>query len=204
MDNDLTHIHPNFDRYIGRAEKEALLGQRGLCVWLTGLSGSGKTTIAAALESMLHDAGYMTRVLDGDDMRTGLCNDLGFSEQERTENIRRVAEVARLFVECGIVTICAFVSPADSIRSLARETIGADDFLGIYVSTSLELCEQRDVKGLYRKARSGQIGNLSGLNAPFEKPQRDFVDVPTAQRTPEDCARQILLTLNHRIVQDRS
>lgn len=192
-------IHPTFDRILQRGDKESMLRQRGISVWMSGLSGSGKTTIAAAVERKLADRGILTQVLDGDNMRTGICNDLGFSEEDRIENIRRIAEVSKLFVNCGIVTINCFVSPTRHIRALAKSIIGADDLVEVYVNTSLEECEKRDVKGLYKKARSGKIKNFTGLDAPYEAPEMPDVDVPTAGRSVEECADQVLAAIIGRI-----
>jgi adenylylsulfate kinase len=160
-----------------RADKEKLLGQKGAVVWMTGLSGSGKTTIAVALEKELNKKGLLTQVLDGDNIRSGINNNLGFSEQDRTENIRRIAEVAKLFVNCGVITICCFVSPTQAIREQAKNIIGSADFMEVYINTPIEVCEQRDVKGLYAKARRGEIKDFTGVNAPFEAPQNPSVAI---------------------------
>ena len=167
---ETNHIYPIFDRMLGRSDKETLLGQRGLMVWFTGLSGSGKSTIAIALERELHRRGLLCRILDGDNIRGGINNNLGFSPEDRVENIRRIAEVGKLFVDTGIITLAAFISPSDESRRMAASIIGKDDFLEIYVSTPLEECERRDVKGLYAKARKGEIRNFTGISAPFEVP----------------------------------
>ena len=153
MENN--NIYPIFDRMMTRSDKEALLGQRSLMVWFTGLSGSGKSTIAIALERELHQRGLLCRILDGDNIRSGINNNLGFSEADRVENIRRIAEVSKLFVDTGIITIAAFISPSNDIREMAADIIGRDDFVEVYVSTPIEECERRDVKGLYAKARRG-------------------------------------------------
>lgn len=145
------HIYPIFDRMLQRSDREKLLGQKGVMLWFTGLSGSGKSTLAIALERELYNCGILCRILDGDNIRTGINNNLGFTEADRIENIRRIAEVAKLFVDCGIVTIAAFISPTEQIRQMASQIIGPDDFLEIYVSTPLEVCEQRDVKGFTKK-----------------------------------------------------
>lgn len=179
------HIHPIADRLLQRADKEALLGQRGCVVWMTGLSGSGKSTIAIGLERRLHEQGIFTQVLDGDNVRTGINNNLGFSEADRTENIRRIAEVAKLFAGSGVVTICCFVSPTLAIREQARTIIGAEDFIEVFVDTSLEECERRDVKGLYAKARAGEVKDFTGISAPFEAPERPDVRLETTGREPE-------------------
>ncbi len=193
------NIHPVFDRLLQRADKEALLGQHGCAVWMTGLSGSGKSTIAIALERKLHAAGLFTAVLDGDNIRTGINNNLGFSETDRVENIRRIAEVAKLFVQNGVVVLCSFVSPTIAIREQARSIIGQDDFLEIFVDTPLEECERRDVKGLYAKARAGQLKDFTGISAPFEPPPAPELRLPTTGRSVEDTAQELHLHLLQRI-----
>ena len=154
---DKNLIYPIFDRMLTRHDKEELRKQKSVMIWLTGLSGSGKRTIAIALERELHKRGLLCRILDGDNIRSGINNNLGFSESDRVENIRRIAEVSKLFIETGIITIAAFISPNDDIRDMAADIIGKEHFLEIYVSTPLEECEKRDVKGLYAKARKGEI-----------------------------------------------
>ena len=195
MDN----LHPVQDRLLQRTDKEALLGQRGACLWLTGLSGSGKTTIAIALEQALHRLGRFCVVLDGDDVRMGLNADLGFSEDARMENIRRVAEVAKLFVRQGAIVVCCFVSPTDAIRERARTIIGDADFIEVFVDTPLEECERRDVKGLYAKARSGAVKDFTGVSAPFEAPTRPFLHLRTAGRSVTDCTTELMNTILPRI-----
>ena len=172
------NIHPTFGQLLDREAKEALLNQRGLVVWLYGLSGSGKSTLATALERRLHEEGVFTQVLDGDNIRTGLNNNLGFSDEDRSENIRRIAEVANLFASAGVVTITSFICPRNELRALAREIIGQADFLEVYVECSFETCEQRDVKGLYAKAKAGQVQNFTGRDSSFEAPEpRDAADL---------------------------
>ncbi|RMG28809.1 MAG: adenylyl-sulfate kinase [Bacteroidetes bacterium] len=183
----MEHIHPIFDRILGREDKEKLLGQRGRVLWLTGLSGSGKSTIAAALERRLYEQGLLTALLDGDNIRSGINNNLGFSPADRQENIRRIAEVARLFLQCGLICICSFVSPTRAIRNQARHLIGEDDFLEVYVNAPLEVCEARDVKGLYKKARAGEIKQFTGIDAPFEAPEAPFLELNTAQNDLQHC-----------------
>jgi len=163
----LKNIHPVFERIIPRTTKEERLNQKAKVIWFTGLSGSGKTTLASALEKKLFEMGYFTQILDGDNIRTGINNNLGFSEEDRLENIRRIAEVSKLILNCGVVTICAFISPTEEIRQMAMDIIGKEDFIEVYVSTPVEVCEQRDVKGLYAKARAGLIQDITGVNAPF-------------------------------------
>lgn len=182
---DPAHIHPVFHRMLDRAAKEALLGQRGVCIWMTGLSGSGKSTIAIGLERKLHDEGRFAIVLDGDNLRAGLNHDLGFSDADRTENIRRVAEVAKLFAQNGIICICTFVSPTRAIRDQARSIIGPADFVEVFIDTPLELCEKRDVKGLYSKARAGEVKDFTGISAPFEAPEQPHVRIATAAQNEE-------------------
>ena len=176
------HIYPIFDRMLQRNDREKLLGQKGIMLWFTGLSGSGKSTLAIALEREL----YNSRILDGDNIRTGINNNLGFTEADRVENIRRIAEVAKLFVDCGVVTIAAFISPTEQIRQMAADIIGKDDFFEIYVNTPLEVCEERDVKGLYKKARQGEIKNFTGISAPFEAPLNPAITIDTSACSLEE------------------
>jgi len=200
MSSPSDNIHPVFESMLQRDDKEALLKHRGLAVWMTGLSGSGKTTIAVALEQLLHERGHITQLLDGDNIRVGINRDLGFSEADREENIRRIAEVTKLFVNCGIITINCFVSPTIALRNKAKEIIGSDDFIEVFINTPFDICEQRDVKGLYKKARAGEIKNFTGLDAPFEAPISDFIEITTADRSVEACAAQILQTIEPRIL----
>lgn len=186
------NIHPTFDRILSRGDKEQFLKQHSKVIWMTGLSGSGKTTIAIALEQKLRDKGFLTQVLDGDNVRTGINNNLGFTVEDRTENIRRIAEVSKLFANCGIITINCFVSPTIEIRGQAKEIIGETDFIEVFVNTPIDICEQRDVKGLYKKARAGEIKNFTGIDSPFEAPLNPTVDVKTADLSIEQAANQIL------------
>jgi len=165
-----TNLYPIFDRVLGRTEKEARLRQRGRVIWLYGLSGSGKSTLAIALERRLHAEGVVTHLLDGDNVRTGLNRDLGFTDADRSENIRRIAEVAKLFVQAGVVVICAFITPQKAHRQLARTIIGVDDFSEIYVAASFETCAKRDPKGLYAKAGTGAVKQFTGRDSSFEAP----------------------------------
>ena len=180
------HIYPIFDRMLQRNDREKLLGQKGIMLWFTGLSGSGKSTLAIALERELYNSGILCRILDGDNIRTGINNNLGFTEADRVENIRRIAEVAKLFVDCGVVTIAAFISPTEQIRQMAADIIGKDDFFDIYVNTPLEVCEERDVKGLYKKARQGEIKNFTGISAPFEAPLNPAITIDTSACSLEE------------------
>jgi adenylylsulfate kinase len=196
------HIHPVFDRLLQRGDKEALLGQHGLCIWMTGLSGSGKSTIAVELERLLHAEGIHSMVLDGDNVRTGINSNLGFSEADRTENVRRIAEVTKLFVGNGTVTICCFVSPTIAIREQAKAIIGATDFVEVFIDTPLEECERRDVKGLYAKARAGEVKDFTGISAPFEAPVQADIVVTTTGREPDDSAGEIFAFTLPRIKRD--
>ncbi len=192
MTGNENHIYPIFDRMLTRRDKESLLRQHGVMVWFTGLSGSGKSTIAIALERELHKRGLLCRILDGDNIRSGINSNLGFSEADRVENIRRIAEVSKLFVDTGIVTIAAFISPGNDIREMAANIIGKEDFLEIYVSTPLEECERRDVKGLYAKARRGEIKNFTGISAPFEVPANPALSLDTSVLSLEESVSRLL------------
>ena len=189
MDNN---IYPIFDRMQTRADKEQLLGQRGIMIWFTGLSGSGKSTIAIALERELSSRGLLCRILDGDNIRSGINNNLGFTADDRRENIRRIAEVGKLFVDTGIITLAAFISPDNEMRRMASDIIGADSFLEVYVSTPLEECERRDVKGLYAKARRGEIKNFTGISAPFEAPTSPALDLDTSKLSLQESVERLL------------
>ena len=186
------NIHPIFERMQSRADKERQLRQRGLAVWFTGLSGSGKSTIAVELERKLAREGYLCRILDGDNIRHGINADLGFSEEARRENIRRIAEVGKLFVDTGIVTVASFISPTRELRRMAADIIGPDDFMEVYVSTPLEVCEQRDVKGLYARARRGEICNFTGIDAPFEAPENPDLSLDTGKLPLKECVDLLL------------
>ncbi len=193
-------IYPIFERMEPRSAKERLLSQRGVTLWFTGLSGSGKSTIAIALERYLSSRGHLCRILDGDNIRCGINSDLGFSESDRRENIRRIAEVCKLFTSTGVITLAAFVSPTRDLRRMAAEIIGRDDFVEIYVSTPIEECERRDVKGLYAKARRGEIADFTGVSAPFEAPDAADIVIDTSNIGIEECVRQIMERLAPRIV----
>lgn len=192
MEKKATNIYPIFDRMMSRDDKEQLLKQRGMMLWFTGLSGSGKSTVAIALERELHSRGLLCRILDGDNIRSGINNNLGFSAEDRVENIRRIAEVGRLFVDTGIITTAAFISPNNQLREMAAEIIGKDDFVEVFVSTPLEECEKRDVKGLYAKARRGEIKNFTGISAPFEAPEHPDITLDTSKLPVEESVKILL------------
>ena len=186
------HIYPIFDRMLGRADKEALLHQHSVMIWFTGLSGSGKSTIAIALERELQKRGLLCRILDGDNIRSGINNNLGFSAEDRVENIRRIAEVDKLFVETGIITLAAFISPNNELREMASRIIGKENFLEIYVRTPLEGCDRRDIKGPYAKARKGEIRNSTGISAPFEAPAHPALSLDTSKLSVEESVNRLL------------
>jgi adenylylsulfate kinase len=167
--------------------KEQLLNQKGQVLWLTGLSGCGKSTIAQALEIELHKQGFLSVILDGDNIRKGLSRNLGFSKEERHENIRRVSEVAKLFANNGIIVICCFISPSREMRALAKRIIGAQKFKEIYISTPLETCRSRDPKGLYAKAYNGEIQNFTGVSAPYEPPLTPALNINTSSMSVDNC-----------------
>jgi adenylylsulfate kinase len=192
MNKKQDNIYPIFNRMMNRGDKESLLHQRSVMVWFTGLSGSGKSTIAIALERELHQRGLLCRILDGDNIRSGINNNLGFSPEDRVENIRRIAEVSRLFVDTGIITIAAFISPSNELREMASSIIGKDDFLEIYVNTPIEECERRDVKGLYAKARKGEIKDFTGVSAPFEAPLHPALRLDTSVLSLEESVARLL------------
>jgi adenylylsulfate kinase len=185
-------IFPDFDKIVSRKEKELRLNQKAKVIWFTGLSGSGKTTLSVALERDLFNKGYLTQVLDGDNIRAGINNNLGFTNEDRIENIRRIAEVAKLLINSGVICICAFVSPTEETRNIVRDIVGKDDFLEIFVSTPIEVCERRDTKGLYQKARTGEIKNFTGVSAPFEIPQNAILSIDTSDISVGDCVEILL------------
>jgi len=181
------NLSPVFDRMLQRSDKEKLLNQRSICIWFTGLSGSGKSTLAIELERELHNRGFFVKLLDGDNVRTGINNNVGFSESDRVENLRRIAEINKLFLECGVITINSFVSPTNELRNLIKEIISPKDFYLIYVNASLEVCERRDVKGFYSKARKGEISDFTGITAPFEVPADVFLNLDTEKLSVKEC-----------------
>ena len=181
---------------IDREKLEKMRGHKGMVIWFTGLSGSGKSTLANALNEYLHSKGLSTFVLDGDNIRHGLCNDLGFSDEDRMENIRRIGEVANLFMNAGIITITAFVSPFKKDREKVRKIIGSTDFIEIYCAANLDVCEARDTKGLYKKARLGEIKEFTGISSPYEIPLDPDITVETGTMGLTDSVKQIVDHLN--------
>lgn len=184
-----------------RPEKEQLLGQKGLVVWMYGLSGSGKSTLAQALEKALHAQGRLVKVLDGDNIRTGLNRNLGFSDEDRQENIRRIAEVSRLFLDLGVIVITSFITPQRQFRASVKEIVGADDFLEVYVKASFEECARRDVKGLYAKAQAGQVASFTGKDSGFEEPapEDSALILDTESKSKEDCLQELLDVVGGRV-----
>ncbi len=177
---------------IRREHREKLNGHKGQVIWLTGLSGAGKSSIANAMEVILHENGYRTYILDGDNVRGGLSRDLGFSDEDRVENIRRITEVSKLMMDAGLVVMTAFISPFRQEREMARNIVGQGNFVEVYVSTPLEVCESRDVKGLYRKARAGQLANMTGIDSAYEAPLSPEVTVNGCGQSIEETARMAI------------
>ena len=195
----MENIHPIFDRIVTRSEKEQLLNQKAKVFWLTGLSGSGKSTIAEKVERMLFNEGFLAQIIDGDNIRSGLCNNLGFDLEDRTENIRRIAEVSKLFINCGVICINSFVSPTEEIRKKAQQIIGEENFFLVYISTSLEECESRDVKGLYAKARTGEIKNFTGIDSPYEVPENPSIQIETEKSSVDESALALYQFIKEKI-----
>ncbi|MDP4611659.1 MAG: adenylyl-sulfate kinase [Opitutales bacterium] len=188
------NIHTEFHRMLGRESKEAQLRQRGHVFWFYGLSGSGKSTLANALERKLVELGYVTKILDGDNIRSRLNSDLGFSDEDRQENIRRISEVARLFLDMGVVVFTSFITPKRDLRASAREIVGSEDMTPVYVQASFETCAERDVKGLYAKAAAGGVKNFTGKDSSFEAPEAGDPDwtISTDNKTEEESLNELL------------
>ena len=186
------NIFPIFNDLLKKSDKEKLLKQKALTIWMTGLSGSGKSTIAKGIERILHNEGYLTQTLDGDNVRSGINNNLTFSLKDRKENIRRIAEISKLFVNCGIITINCFVSPTIEMRDTAKKIIGEKNFLEVYINASLEECIKRDTKGLYSKAKIGQIKNFTGIDSPYEAPIKPDIEINTNKLTIDDSITKII------------
>ena len=186
------NLFPIFDEILQREDKEELLNQNSKVIWMTGLSGSGKTTIAKGVERYLHSQGILNQLLDGDNIRVGISSNLTFSLEDRVENIRRISEVSKLFLNCGLVTLNCFVSPTIKIRNIAKEIIGAENFIEVYINASVDTCEKRDVKGLYQKARKGEIKDFTGISAPFEAPKSPEIEINTAQLSIDESVQKVL------------
>jgi adenylylsulfate kinase len=199
MSSHLDHLYPVFDKMLPREAKEELLGQSGAVIWMYGLSGSGKSTLAHLLERRLHEAGKLVKVLDGDNVRSGLNSNLGFSDEDRLENIRRVAEVAKLFAECGVVTLASFITPNNELRRLAREVIGDEDLLEVYVKASYETCAERDPKGLYAKVKAGEVKQFTGKDSSFEEPDQADLVVDTEALSEDESLALLLSAVTEKI-----
>ncbi len=193
------NIYPVFDRIYDRKVKEEILRQSAKVIWFTGLSGSGKTTLAANLEKELFFRRFFCQVLDGDNIRSGINNNLGFKQEDRLENIRRIAEVSKLLINTGMITLCSFISPTNEIRQMAKNIIGENDFIEIFLNPPLEVCEQRDTKGLYKKARAGIIKDFTGISSPFEAPENPDVEIDTSKTTIKDSVDLIFNAIIDRI-----
>ena len=180
------------DHKITRAERASTKSQKPCLLWFTGLSGSGKSTIANALDVALHQRGYHTFLLDGDNVRHGLCKDLGFSDEDRVENIRRIGEVSKLFADAGLIVLSAFISPFASDRRLVRNLFPAGEFIEVFMDTPLDTCEDRDPKGLYQKARSGEIKHFTGIDSPYEAPARPEVRLDTSSMSVDQCVDRLI------------
>ena len=191
MKESKSNLFPIFD-ILQREDKEELLNQNSKVIWMTGLSGSGKTTVAKGVERYLHSQGILNQLLDGDNIRVGISNNLTFSSDDRAENIRRISEVSKLFLNCGVVTLNCFVSPTIEIRNIAKQIIGAENFIEVYINASVDTCEERDVKGLYKKARKGEIKNFTGISAPFEAPKSPEIEINTAQLSIDESVQKVL------------
>ena len=200
-ENEVTKIKATnvtwHEGHVSRAEREKLLDQKGALIWFTGLSGSGKSTIAYTLEHALVQRGHLAYVLDGDNIRHGLNQNLGFSAEDRTENIRRIGEVGKLFVDTGVITATAFISPYRADRQIARETVGPGAFFEVFCDTPLEVCEQRDPKGLYKKARAGEIKGFTGVDDPYEAPENPELAIDTSKVSPQEAAVMICAMLEN-------
>ena len=197
------NIHPVFSRMVSLEDRCRLLKQRPLCLWLCGLSGSGKSTIALHLEKRLNEMGYAAQVLDGDNIRSGINANLGFSQEDRLENNRRIAEISKLYNQSGLITINSFISPTDSIRDMSRKIIGDVFYREIYIKASLDTCEKRDVKGLYAKARAGEIKGFTGIDSPFEEPSAPFLILDTETTSIDDCVNMLLKAILDDISYDK-
>ena len=192
MKEEKENIFTIFDDILQREEKEELLNQKSKVIWMTGLSGSGKTTVAKGVERYLHSQGILNQLLDGDNIRVGISNNLSFSSDDRAENIRRIAEVSKLFLNCGVVTLNCFVSPTIEIRNIAKNIIGEENFIEVYINASVETCENRDIKGLYKKARKGEIKDFTGISAPFEAPENSEIEINTSELSIDESVQKVL------------
>jgi adenylylsulfate kinase len=195
----MTDLNKKQDYTINRADREKMNQHRSFLIWFTGLSGSGKSTIANLLEKKLHEQKIHTYSLDGDNLRRGLTKELKFSKEDRNENLRRTAEVAKLFIDSGMVVIAAFISPYINMREQIMEIVGEENYIEVFVNTPLEVCEQRDVKGLYKKARTGELKNFTGISSPYEQPLNPFIEINTVKEPPEQAVQKILNMIKNKL-----
>jgi adenylylsulfate kinase len=195
----LNHIYP-IKTKVSQAQRQLLLDQNPILIWFTGLSGSGKSTLAVQLEAQLHAMGFKTYLLDGDNIRSGLNKDLSFTDEGRIENIRRIGEVSKLLLDAGIVVLSAFISPFESDRQQVKEIVGPENFIEVFVNAPIEVCEQRDVKGLYKKARAGEVKNFTGIDSPYEVPKHPDVTIHTDKTSIEESMLVLLEIIKPRII----
>ena len=186
------NIFPALDKMVRKEDKEKLLKQRARVIWMTGLSGAGKTTLARHLDEELFKKGFLSQILDGDNIRSGINSNLSFSDEDRRENIRRIAEVSKLFLNCGIIPINSFISPTNEIRHLAMDIIGKENFIEVFINAPIEVCEQRDIKGLYAKARRGEIKDFTGINAPYDVPANFDIEIRTDLLTIQESVKKLM------------
>lgn len=199
MNDSNNNIFPVFDNILSKENKEKQLNQKAKVIWMTGLSGSGKTTIAIEVEKRLFEIGYLVQILDGDNIRVGISSNLSFSNKDRLENIRRISEVSKLFINCGIITINCFVSPSNIIRKQAKDIIGIENFIGVFINSNLETCEKRDTKGLYKKARKGEIDNFTGISSEFEIPDKSYININTSNLSIDKSVDQLMDAITPKI-----
>ena len=199
MNDSNNNIFPVFDNILSKENKEKQLNQKAKVIWMTGLSGSGKTTIAIEVEKRLYEIGYLVQILDGDNIRVGISSNLSFSNKDRLENIRRISEVSKLFINCGIITINCFVSPSNIIRKQAKDIIGIENFIGVFINSNLETCEKRDTKGLYKKARKGEIDNFTGISSEFEIPDKSYININTSNLSIDKSVDQLMEAITPKI-----
>jgi adenylylsulfate kinase len=204
MQESNKNIYPVFHKILKREDKEKLLNQKAKVIWMTGLSGAGKTTLAKALDEAFYHRGYLSQILDGDNIRSGINNNLTFSDADRMENIRRIAEVSKLFLNCGIIAINSFISPTEEIRHMAMGIIGKENMIEVFINAPLRVCEERDTKGLYARARRGEIKDFTGIDSPFEKPKNTDIEIRTDLLSIEESTAKLIEYILPRIAYNSS
>jgi adenylylsulfate kinase len=203
MSDNNKEIHPVFDKILLKGHKEELLKQHAQVIWMTGLSGAGKSTIASGLEKALYSRGYLTQIIDGDNIRSGLNRNLGFSGEIRTENLRKIVEVTKFILNCGVITINSFITPTTEARKMVKDIVGSESIIAVFINAPIEVCEGRDVKGLYKKARKGLIKDFTGIDATFEAPLAPAIEVNTDKETLEESINKIISGITDKIeIQD--